>query len=196
MLCFAVVVMVQGSMSLLAAAEESPGAGTTVPCPICFSNVCLKKGMPQAEVIHELTAGFRLVHLNGSQAVDPDSSSSEDSYIVKDALNTGSTVGVISFADHRLSWASKAWGYTDDQKAGAVAATWYSLIESLTKERGPAASVETKHSVQGSVSVDQIKIIFGSKEALITILKQKEPNGDWATGEVHVDEAMKEESNP
>lgn len=152
--------------------------------------------MPQAEALSKLAAAYQLVHLGESQALEPDPSTSEESYIVKDKLDSGRTVGVVSFANRRVLWVSKAWGYTNDQKAAVVVATVYSLMECLSKERGTAASVETKHSVQGSVSVDQIKILFGSKEALITILKQKKPDGDWATEEVHVDEALREGSDP
>ena len=196
LLYVAIVVMVQGSLGLPATVQEKPDAVSSVPCLICFSDVCLKKRMPEAQVLEKLAGSFRLVHLNESQALDPDPVTSEQSYLVKDKLDSGKTVGVVSFVDHRLSWASGAWGYADDQKATLLAATVYSLIEHLTRERGTAASVETKHSVQGRLSVDQIKIIFGSKEALITIVKQKEPNGGWATAEVHVDEAMREESDP
>lgn len=196
LLYVAVIVMIQGSLRSMAAAEDKQEVGASVPCPICFSDVCLKKGMPQAEVTEKLAGSFQLVHLNESQALDSDPSTSEQSYVVKSKLDSGKTLGVVSFVDHRLSWASSAWGYADDAKAALLAATMYALLEHLTEERGAAASVETKHSVQGSLSVDQIKIIFGSKEALITILKQKEASGGWTTEEVHVDEAMKEESDP
>lgn len=187
-----VVVMIQGSVRSVATAEDRPDTVSSPTSPICFSSLCLNRGMPQAQVLEKLAGSFQFVHLNESQALDPDSSTSEQSYVVKDKLDSGKTVGVVTFVDRRLSWASSTWGYADGEKATVLAATVYSLIEHLTSERGTVASVETNHSVQGSLSVDQIMIIFGGKEALITILKQKKANGDWATGEVHVDEAMRE----
>jgi hypothetical protein len=196
LLCVAVLVVVQGSTGLLAFADEPAPAVNSQRSPICFPGVCLKKGMRQADALRKLAGAYQLVHLGESQAAEPDPSTSEESYIVKDEPDSGRTVGVVSFVDGRVSWASKAWGYTDDQKAAALVAAVYSLIERLSREHGPAASVETKHSVQGNVSVDQIKFLFGSKDALITIMKQKGPDGDWATEEVHVDEALKEESDP
>jgi hypothetical protein len=45
-----VIVMIQGSMRSVATAEERPGPVNSSPSPICFSSLCLKKGMSQVLV--------------------------------------------------------------------------------------------------------------------------------------------------
>lgn len=191
LICLVALALISGS-TIVAQADNDGGS----PEPsISFPGVCLKKGMAKAEALRKLAGAYELVRLNESRALEPDSNTKEESYLVKDIIDANDTVGVVTFTDRKLSWASRAWGIAKDPKAADLAGDLYSLIDQMTKERGVAASINTTHSVQHEIAVDQVRILFGNKEALITILKRKEPNGDWITQEVHLDEALKEQAS-
>ena len=189
------VVMMSGTRKVSWGADGPTEAVGGSKTPICFPRACVRKGMSEQEALRKLSGSYELVRLEESQALEPDANARETSYLVKDSLDFGGTVGIVTFADRQLAWASRAWGYADDKKALALAGAVYSLIAQMTKERGATASVKTQHSLQRDLAVDQIKILFGTKEVVITILKRKEPNGDWATREVHVDETLAEEGS-
>ena len=189
------VATIAGTTKVSSGADKSADAVGSPKTPICFPRACVRKGMSEREALHKLSGSYELVRLEESQALEPEASSRETSYLVNDSQNFGGTVGVVTFTDRQLVWASRAWGYADDGKALALAGAVYSLIAQMTKERGATASIKTEHSLQRDLAVDQIKILFGTKDVVITILKRKEPNGDWATREVHVDETLAEEQS-
>ena len=189
------VVTIAGTTKISSGADESTEAVGSPKTPICFPRACVSKGMSEREALRKLSGSYELVRLEESEALEPDASGHESSYLVKDKQDFGGTVGVVTFTDRRLAWASRAWGYADDGKALALAGEVYSLIAQMTKERGATASVKTEHSLQRDLAVDQIKILFGTKDVVITLLKRMKPNGEWATQEVHVDETLAAEQS-
>ena len=189
-----VFVLVTVSFPICLTSADEDFDNTTGPrASISFPGIDLVRGMPKRRALNYLNERFRIEPL-GAQDSD-DSGAEEESYLVRDKLDSHGTVGVVTFSKGKLSWASRAWAFADDPRSLDLAGRLCSLIEHLEKERGSGGAIKAKTLVQHDVTVQNIEIHFGSKKASITIFKEKAANGDWKMREVHVDEALQDQGS-
>lgn len=189
-LCMALVALASPAYPRAVDNEPKPDPTSGSGPSISFPGVHLSRGMPKERVLSDLAPLFRVERLE-AKVVEADGVEGE-SYLVREKLDSDSTVGVVTFCDGKLCWASRAWAYADDERSLDLAGRLCSLIEHLERERGSGATIKTRTFVQHDVSIQNIEILFGGKEAWITIFKEREVNGDWKMREVHVDEALQE----
>jgi hypothetical protein len=153
------------------------GSATAAELPI--GPMLFKLGTPQASVMTEVGARFRVIPVTGS----PDMFFLSD----KDAANAN-VIGGISFKDGRLTWVQRNWGSFDGSaRADEVAKALYSAIESATTATGSSAIVSTKINRVPGTEFRSTYFQFPGHKVSITVTDGDSTNGGK---QVTVDESI------
>jgi len=130
-------------------------------------------GMDRATVMEKLLKSYKLE----KSGDDP----TEDSWQIleKKASDASPTnlVGLVSFRDGKVVWASRQWGSFEGSEAQQLARSLAGLISNLNDEGKRAAVVEAHTRVAPGHEFQTIRLTFGKKRVMVHISRSRDGDG-------------------
>jgi len=183
----AIVAMVLTMTSIACAADDAAiknnpnKSATNSPESMTFEGAQFRKGMPREPVISKLTSLYTLQKLRGDQG-------EEDSWLISEKANADNYLGMVSFKTGKLSRFARFRKWTDGDDAVELAGHLCDLLEQLTREQGTLASIVTRTTDSGNISVRGVEMVFRDKRVSLNIITRGDLNSKKM--EVHLDEVL------
>jgi hypothetical protein len=140
------------------------------PESIEVGGVLLQIGTPKDSVISKLAQkGLMITPVKDSDSVAVQAKNEHGDYDV---------VGMLSFTNSRLRWASRSWDYSSDPGAAKLARSFYFLLKSFEENGNTSCTISTKTQEATELDHKSIEILCGKRVAtlFVTTYKNQRPS--------------------